>query len=113
MINLVKTGIFILGLLMYTTCSAQNGNRTPMTCGQLLAGLEHRVPDFQTDYGAILMGVAQTHPEACVPSGTLLGVMEAVFVHWGVAHPKLMGMEAWECAARAFAESYPKCNSRH
>ncbi len=78
-----------------------------LTCDELVAGLEGKgTPN--TDYGAIILGVVQTAaPRVCVPNGTMLATLKAVFVHWADQHQKEMGTEAWGCAAKAFAKAFP------
>jgi hypothetical protein len=89
----------------------------PHTCAQMVNGLQGMVryadPSGQidyTDYNAILLGVSDTHPELCVPPGIQAGVLKEVFLHWADANPKLMTMDAWACATRAFSETWP-CTS--
>jgi hypothetical protein len=79
-----------------------------MTCDELVAHLEGRgTIDLNFDPGAMVLGVAATHPELCIPNGIVLGTLEAVFVHWADSNPKLMNMPAWDCVARAYSESFP------
>jgi|SRR5665213_2941178 len=78
-----------------------------LTCGQLKDRLENPVGRPYFDTGSQLLAVAATHPELCIPPGTILGVLQAVFIHWADKNAKLMGMDSWECTARAFQESFP------
>jgi hypothetical protein len=107
-----KTAALVCAAALLLAGAPHAASAKPMKCSDLLAGLEGRTADLKTDYGAILLAVAQTNPKLCVPSGTMLAVLKAVFVHWADAHPELMNMEAWECAAQAFAESYPCSKTR-
>ena len=96
------TGALVALALVGTSAAAR-----PMTCGQLRDRLENKIVDFQFDPGAELMGVVATHGELCIPTGMVLGTLRAVFIHWADANPKLMNMPSWDCAARAFRESFP------
>ncbi len=79
----------------------------PIRCEELVAGLNGK-GDLMTDYGAILLGVVQTaKPKMCIPNGTMLATLKAVFIHWTDEHPGEMQSEAWHCADKAFRESFP------
>jgi hypothetical protein len=95
--------VLVLGFCMSPGVSLA----TPMTCGQLKNYIEGTAAVLNFDPGAELLGVVATHPELCIPRGTILGTLRAVFVHWGDSNPKLMNMPSWDCAARAFRESFP------
>jgi len=96
-------GILILAFFMNPGASSAK----PMTCGQLKDFVEGKgAPDLYFDPGSELMGVVATHPELCIPAGTILGTLRAVFIHWADTNPKLMSMPSWDCAARAFKESF-------
>ena len=107
-----STRFCILVLCLFANCIPISASAKPLTCAELLAGLDGTTKDFSVDYGAILLGVAQTKPGICVPNGTMLGVLSAVFVHWADTHPEHMGMEAWNCATKGLQQSFP-CQKQH
>jgi hypothetical protein len=99
------------GALMFTliifACALQPVLAKPLTCGELVDGLDGK-GEVNTDYGAILIGAAQTEkPRSCIPNGTVLGVLKVVFIRWTDKHPQQMKTDGWTCAARAFADAYP------
>ena len=98
-----KAGVFLALVLTTSTLAMAK----PMTCGELKDRLENKVVDLQFDSGSELMGVVATHRELCFPPGMILGTLRAVFIHWADGNPKLMNMPSWDCAARAFRESFP------
>lgn len=82
----------------------------PVSCQQerdaLRGGLQlGSGPNF--DAGAQLLGVVETHPKLCVPTGIQLGTLEAVFEHWADTHPNAIRGDAWVCAELAFRDSFP------
>lgn len=85
---------------------ANDASARPMTCGQLKDYLENKSVNLSFDPNAELLGVVATHPELCIPKGTILATLKAVFVHWGDGNPKLMNTPSWDCVARAFRESF-------
>ena len=99
-------GVFALSLVTPATSWGR-----AMTCGDLKARFEGRSEDRSFDPGAELLGVIATHPELCVPDGTMLGTLQAIFVHWTDDNPNLMQMPSWDCAAKAFHESF-HCSPR-
>lgn len=95
-----------VALLVLAQAAPLVANSKGLTCEQLADGLQGR-GDLGTDYGSILLGVVGTaHPRMCVPNGTMLGTLRAVFLHWADNHPEAMTSEGWSCAARAFRESF-------
>ena len=61
-----------------------------MTCGQLKDYLESQTVDLSFDPTAELLGVVATHRELCIPPGTVLATLKAVFVHWADGNLKQM-----------------------
>jgi hypothetical protein len=84
----------------------------PLTCAELVDGLEGRTTALTTDYAAILLGVLRTHPGLC-PAVTTLPVAQATFLDWADSNPELMTMDALDCAAKAFSQNYSVCHSSH
>lgn len=97
----------LAAVLILTASLSSQASARIMTCGQLRDILDNKVIDTSFDPGAELLGVAATHRELCIPQGMTLGVLRAVFIHWADNNPKLANMPSWDCAARAFADSFP------
>jgi hypothetical protein len=102
----------ILFLCLIACCVPITTAAKLLTCAELRAGLDGTTKDLSVDYGSILLGVVQTKPDICVPNGTMLGVLSAVFVHWADTHPEYMAIEAWKCATKGLQQSYPCQKSR-
>lgn len=101
------TRSFLMICVTTIALSCSSAEAKPLNCENLLAGLQGS-GDLGTDYGSILFGVVQTaKPPLCVPNGTMLGTLRAVFIHWADEHPGEMQTEAWRCAAKAFRDSFP------
>jgi len=84
---------------------------TPLSCSELVDGLQGRSSDSNVDYGAILFGVLRTHPGLC-PAVTTLPVAQATFLDWAESNPDdVKKLSASDCVAKAFAQSYAICHS--
>ena len=99
----MKTAVLVTIIVALATSMAA---AKPRTCGQLKEQFEGVNRDLSFDPGAVLLGVVATRPELCIPRGTILATLQAIFVHWADENPKLMRMESWACVTRAFAESF-------
>lgn len=98
---------YIAAALILACCLNSTGTwARPMTCGELKDRIEDKVADLSFSPSAELFGVVATHGELCIPSGTTLAKLTAVFVRWGDANPEFMNMASRDCVARAFAEAF-------